>query len=188
MNDSKLCINGCGNAVATGSNRKGKFCSRSCSNSYHNRLNPKRQAQPVECSWPDCIELIYRPSQRCLKHKGLRSSRKAKSHGLFMQENHNVTLAEAMAMTGFKGEALAKFLRTLARNWAKANLLHVACENCGYSKTTVLAHIRPLKDFSGLESIRSTYLNNLARLCPNCHWEFDNGLIRYVPETGFEPA
>lgn len=186
--NSKLCLNDCGKPVATGSNRTGKFCSRSCSNSYHNRTSPKRQAQPKNCSWDGCQELIYRPAARCDKHKGLRSSTAAKTTGLYMSQNHHQSLREAKEISGLSGDEFAKFLRHQARVWARTNLPHTECSHCGYNKTTVLAHIKALKDFSDSDSIQSTYKNNLARLCPNCHWEFDNGLIRYVPETGFEPA
>ena len=53
------------------------------------------------------------------------------------------------------------------------------CSNCGYDKHVEIAHIKAVSDFS--EEILVTIINdpsNLIALCPNCHWEFDNGLLK----------
>lgn len=68
-------------------------------------------------------------------------------------------------------------IRNLNRKWNK-NLLNNGCTVCGYRLHVELAHIKPLKDFdlkSKLSDINDES-NNLA-LCPNHHWEFDNGLL-----------
>lgn len=52
------------------------------------------------------------------------------------------------------------------------------CSNCGYSKHIQLCHIKPIKDFSDdtlLKDVNSP--DNIIQLCPNCHWEFDHGLL-----------
>ena len=52
------------------------------------------------------------------------------------------------------------------------------CVICGYNKTYQVAHIKAVSDFSGeitIEEINS--LDNLIALCPNHHWEYDNGLL-----------
>lgn len=53
-----------------------------------------------------------------------------------------------------------------------------ACELCGYSKFVEVCHVRPVEDFppeSTLGDINAP--TNLRLLCPNCHWEFDHGLL-----------
>jgi len=68
-------------------------------------------------------------------------------------------------------------IRNLNRKWNK-HLLNNGCTVCGYKIHVELAHIKPLKDFdlkSKLCDINDES-NNLA-LCPNHHWEFDNGLL-----------
>lgn len=53
-----------------------------------------------------------------------------------------------------------------------------SCSFCGYSLYTEVCHLLDVKDFSEdstVESINS--IDNLIRLCPNHHWEFDNGLL-----------
>lgn len=52
------------------------------------------------------------------------------------------------------------------------------CINCGYSKTYQVSHIKGIASFdlqSTLNEVNS--IDNLTALCPNCHWEYDNGLI-----------
>lgn len=50
------------------------------------------------------------------------------------------------------------------------------CEECGYDKHVEVCHIKSISSFP-----LDTYLSvinspdNLRLLCPNCHWEFDNG-------------
>jgi len=52
------------------------------------------------------------------------------------------------------------------------------CIVCGYSKHIEVAHIVSVSSFSDdtLISIVN-HINNLIALCPNHHWEFDNGIL-----------
>ncbi len=52
------------------------------------------------------------------------------------------------------------------------------CKICGYNKFFQVAHIKAVSAFdekATLGEINS--LDNLVALCPNHHWEYDNGLI-----------
>ncbi len=52
------------------------------------------------------------------------------------------------------------------------------CRECGYDKHFEVCHIKAISDFDPQTLI--TEVNkpeNLVPLCPNCHWEFDNGLL-----------
>lgn len=52
------------------------------------------------------------------------------------------------------------------------------CSICGYSKHVEVCHIKPVKDFTKNTRLSEVNdRNNLIILCPNCHWEFDNGFI-----------
>lgn len=73
-------------------------------------------------------------------------------------------------------------IRQAARNKIfpkRKNASHVkVCEYCGYNRTVEVCHIKPIASFSRDEPISSiNSLDNLICLCPNCHWEFDNGLL-----------
>ena len=49
------------------------------------------------------------------------------------------------------------------------------CNICGYDKHVEIAHIKSVSEFSGDTKIND--INNLISLCPNHHWEFDNGVL-----------
>ena len=71
----------------------------------------------------------------------------------------------------------------LARNRVVcAKLVHppdVRCIHCGYDKHIEVCHRRSLASFPGETPISVVNsLANLAGLCPNCHWEFDHGLLQ----------
>lgn len=65
------------------------------------------------------------------------------------------------------------------RYYAKRKAIELGwtkCVKCGYDKHFEVAHIRAISDFPPetlLIDINSE--SNLKPLCPNCHWEFDNG-------------
>ena len=52
------------------------------------------------------------------------------------------------------------------------------CAICGYDKYYEVCHIKPVSEFDDdtlIEEINN--IDNLIALCPNHHWEYDNGLI-----------
>ena len=67
-------------------------------------------------------------------------------------------------------------VRTNAKIVAKE--LDQRCYICGYSKHVEVCHIKPVSSFS-LDSKLSdvNHISNLIMLCPNHHWEFDNGML-----------
>ena len=53
------------------------------------------------------------------------------------------------------------------------------CAICGYNKHVEVAHIKAVSDFDDnatIDEINS--LDNMIGLCPNHHWEYDNGLLK----------
>ena len=69
-------------------------------------------------------------------------------------------------------------IRGLARSWFK-DLTLKPCHNCGYSKHVELCHIKPINEFLSTNFIKDVNnRNNIIQLCPNCHWEFDNNLLK----------
>jgi predicted HNH restriction endonuclease len=53
------------------------------------------------------------------------------------------------------------------------------CEVCGYDKHIEIAHKKAVSEFDDSATITEiNNINNLIALCPNCHWEFDNGLLK----------
>lgn len=57
-------------------------------------------------------------------------------------------------------------------------LIH-KCAICGYDKYIEVAHIKPVSEFENSATIREiNSITNLIGLCPNHHWEYDNGFIK----------
>lgn len=63
-----------------------------------------------------------------------------------------------------------------------------ACAICGYNKHIEISHKKAISDFD-LDTQVSVVNSkeNIWPLCPNHHWEFDNGLLE-VPQVGLEPT
>jgi hypothetical protein len=53
------------------------------------------------------------------------------------------------------------------------------CAICGYSTHVEIAHKKAVSEFDNHKTIREiNSIENLIGLCPNHHWEYDNGLIK----------
>lgn len=147
-----------------------KFCSKSCSAKETNK-KPKRKLTK-KCTQCDSVVRNYR-SKLCEHHYQKK---------LTSQKDHlqNLTLQDYTERSCIKRlHPSSKFahIRGLCRSWNK-NKLKLPCHVCGYTKHVELAHIKPLSSFSfsaQLKEVNSP--SNVVQLCPNCHWELDNGLI-----------
>lgn len=155
----------CGNET---SNQK--FCSKSCSVKENNKI-PKRKIKK-KCSKCDSLIRNYR-STLCELHY---------QQSLFNKKEYllNLSLQDYTERDCIKKlHASSKFahIRSLCRSWHK-DKTKLPCHICGYSKHVELAHIKPLNSFSPTALLSEVnHSNNVIQLCPNCHWELDNGLI-----------
>lgn len=142
-----------------------KFCNRSCAASFNNKKTPKRKPEH-KCL--DCDTLISAKRARCRKHYLI---------WLKQKEAKDMTLNEAIYKKHHRSSAYA-LIRTRARSISK-KLGFNKCVNCGYDKHIEIAHIKPISAFTGdilISEINS--IKNIIPLCPNCHWEFDNKLLK----------
>ena len=58
------------------------------------------------------------------------------------------------------------------------NTVSPKCKICGYTHHVEVAHIKPVSDFPETATIREiNSIDNLIGLCPNHHWEYDNGIL-----------
>ena len=54
-----------------------------------------------------------------------------------------------------------------------------ACQKCSYDKHVELCHIKPINSFDDSATVGEINdPKNLLVLCPNHHWEFDNGILK----------
>ena len=85
----------------------------------------------------------------------------------------DITLGEAIYKNHHRSSAYA-LIRSRARNICKFS----PCHACGYDKHTEVCHLTAIGDFpldTKISVINSK--ENLIRLCPNCHWEYDKGRL-----------
>jgi hypothetical protein len=70
-------------------------------------------------------------------------------------------------------------IRGLARSVYKKANSKLECVICGYNNHSHICHIKPIASFSMGTTLKEVNkIENLTSLCPNHHWEFDNGLIK----------
>jgi hypothetical protein len=141
--------------------RAKKFCNHSCAASYNN-LGVTRNARVAHiCS--DCGARVSRTNVRCRN----------------CAVPETFSLEEKGNLYHRYGEYRAKVrIRNHARITYKRHLLPVKCYACDYSHHIEVCHKTAISDFSDLCTVKEINApNNLIGLCPNCHWELDNGLL-----------
>lgn len=150
--------------------RRKKFCNRSCSASSNNRKFPKRPRRPeVPCS--GCHKPLRSKSGRC--------NRCRIDHMIEKSGDHT------------RGDLSARRASYIsARNTIRAHAVKAYrrsgkptyCASCGYATYTEVCHIRPVSDFPDDATLSEiNHPDNLIALCPNHHWEFDNGVLSLTP-------
>lgn len=143
-----------------------KFCSSSCSASYNNRLNPKRLLVN-ECV--DCGKKVRANIKRC-KH----CFAQTRTDNL-----QSLTLGEIKELYKNKSTMnVAAKIRGYGKNIYDKSGKPKYCAMCGYNRHYEVCHIKPIREFPDSATMFEIHsLDNLIALCPNCHWEFDHGLI-----------
>lgn len=70
-------------------------------------------------------------------------------------------------------------IQKIARKTYFENTKEPKCAICGYSKHVEVAHIKAVSEFDNNTTIKEiNSLSNLIGLCPNHHWEYDNGMLK----------
>lgn len=147
-----ICVN-CGSET-----KNPKFCSKSCAARYNNEKYPKRKK---EGSCKKCQSPCAASRKFCHNCKNNTSI---------------LTVSDLIYKRGHRSNAFG-VIRGRARNVAKKLGMN-SCKICGYNKHIEIAHLKSIASFNEDEKISVVNdKSNLVPLCPNCHWEYDNGLI-----------
>ncbi len=153
-----------------------KFCNHSCSAKYTNKNRIIINSLKKEYFCFICKKSmgIGRKNKRkyCISCKK-EYSPNYKDWSLVTIEQHFKNLPNFQANSR---------IRALGKGIYKKSKKNFSCLNCGYSKHVEICHIKPISSFDRNTTISQVNdINNLVALCPNCHWELDNGFLK-LPE------
>lgn len=157
----------CGNPQCQKPMRNPKFCSSACGAIVSNAERLKSHT-PKKYYCPRCGDLVG---------EGYKNRTKiCKNCRTTFVDWSKITLADMFAkLPTYQAHAR---IRSLSRTSATKVGKTKSCEVCGYDKHVEVCHIKPLADFDPNTTITEVNaIDNLVGLCPNCHWEFDHGMI-----------
>lgn len=146
-----------------------KFCSRSCSVTVANSVNPKRKIG----SCKDCGKVRYTYSRpRCKSCQNKWAAEVA-------ERNYaEWTLGDMRGSGTANFKSRYPYIRRLSRKAYLASDKVKACLVCGYDIHFDVAHIKDVKSFPESATVAEVnHIDNLIALCKNHHWEFDNGFL-----------
>lgn len=146
--------------------RKRKFCNRSCAAKHNNKRSPKRKKKPcIECkknnrtTWRSSYCDECREKRRFARSRDSTTLRQLKKKGNWHPK--------------VRIHSRKKFSQTPEEN---------VCRVCGYDKYIEVCHIEPVSSFPDTATLADVnHPSNLIPLCPNCHKEYDLGLIETLP-------
>jgi len=149
------------------------FCSKSCAAKFNNKKFPKKIK-----SFSYCLKCksknknkFYKFCDTCI-NVGWDKSWPEKPFLLR-------TLKEELNLNKNKGANRYNRIRGQLRYRKNLKDVNEACQNCGYSKHVEYCHKKPISSFSENTLIKEINSDsNIISLCPNCHWEYDNNLLK----------
>lgn len=143
-----------------------KYCSRSHAAIHTNQQAPKRR---LTHKCPQCNTLIPASRQLCAVHG------KRKANYLLL------TVAQLKAKDALKHPSYYRgYLNSITR-LLNAHRPRV-CQGCGYDKHVEYCHVQPINSFPDSVAVQVVSgPENILVLCPNCHWEYDHGMLTINP-------
>lgn len=145
-----------------------KFCNHSCSASYNNSLRQKKEILKKCSNCGELFETYNKKNNYC--------SSICKTINLSI-DFIKMTKKELFERRKNYQSARGSIQTHALKFYKKSDKIQKCCI-CGYDKFFEVAHIKSVSSFSDdtlIEEINN--INNLLALCPNHHWELDNGLL-----------
>ena len=137
--------------------KRRSFCSHACSAIYNNIKRGKNAE--------------VRKERRKIKRQLIRKLKLPKFDYLLEKTKQEV-------FSNTKWQSARSTIRKHAAFVFSGNKKDYCCEVCKYDKHVEICHIKAVKDFDKNAKIKEiNAIENLVGLCPNHHWEFDNGLL-----------
>lgn len=151
------------------------FCSRSCSAKFNNL--GKRKNPPIDRICRRCGTIFKKATNRSSR---LLCSECSKNYSSRTEYLKSLTRSEYQNRPSVKNKHRSwqnAHVRALNRNWNKDKITQ--CRICGYSLHVELAHIKSVNSFPESATLGEiNHPDNVLPLCPNHHWEFDNGFLQ----------
>ncbi len=158
--------------------RRKRFCNQSCAATCNNRVR-KKEVRTRTCSLCDQPFSLWRlvngnwsPAKYCpncvkTAYKGKNTlGRRTKGDVFSAAKNW---------------QSAASTIREHARKAYRSAERTRECLICGYKKHTDICHLRGVSEFPACALVSEiNALENLLALCPNHHWELDNGLLEFT--------
>lgn len=143
-----------------------KYCSRSCAAVVSNKV-PKRIRKPTLCK--TCGVEVLKTRTECDSCK-IRRDYRGPTRPLV---STNITLGELQSLRKYQKNSR---VREHARATYRRLDIPKACVVCGYAVHVEVCHIQPISSFPETATVAEVnHPDNLIFLCPNHHWEFDQG-------------
>jgi hypothetical protein len=142
--------------------RNPKFCSRSCAAKLNNVRVPKRRPEGKCCI---CGTPVPARNRFCPDHRPNRPIDRSQPIRVVADGSDHPACR------------YARLRQDARRHYFASRRYH--CVRCGYDKHIEVCHKKSLTSFpleTPIAVVNS--LDNLVGLCPNCHWEFDHGLLQ----------
>ena len=175
-----------------------QFCDHTCAATFNNNVRVGVKTGPTSiaysCSDEDFIK-AYNNSNNYIQlgkfigynfiNTDIRNKLKTRIKELCLEEYETVNKTAIEVIT--KGDLISE--RSNWQSWRSSIQKHARsmyqhsnrpqnCVVCGYDKTYEVAHIKAVSDFNNDVLISEINdVKNLIALCPNHHWEFDNGQL-----------
>ena len=166
--------------VSTGKLRK--FCNKTCSASYNNKIKTKRKVFSIEskniCNVCGNEINLKQYKKRYIYRKRCNSCKYIKLNESLID---NLT-KESLFKKRKNWQSARGSIRRRAYAIYRLNNKPKKCIVCGYDKTYQVIHLKSVSSFPGTALISEINdIKNLEALCLNCHWEYDNGLLDINP-------
>lgn len=99
------------------------------------------------------------------------------------KEYENMSIEDLEYLLTLRGQSntsVGDKIRSLNRQW-NSDLTGGKCQSCHYDKHVELAHLKAVTLFDKKSLLKEVNdKDNILVLCPNCHWEYDAGLLSIV--------
>jgi hypothetical protein len=150
--------------------KNAKYCSRKCAITINNKT-PKRKLSPRFCT--TCKATL--PIERHRRRRCVECTPDPNRAGA-------TTLAELMSKPGFVGRPKS-YIHSYVRNHCRSlyrDLTKGNCKVCGYDLHVELCHIKSISSYPLSATVNEINArDNIIPLCPNHHWELDNGRLNF---------